>query len=90
MTDDDDDDCNKCDQKTGCCWLMMPPAGHSHSFTRPPATITKPGLRGNYVNDDVVDEEDDAEGEDAGGENTDGGEDADGDGNKEDVKNTLL
>ena len=81
MTDDDDADDNKCDQKTGCCWLMMPPAGHSHSFTRPPATITKPGLRGNYVDDDVVDDED-ADGEDADRENTDAedadGEDADG------------
>ena len=62
---------------------MMPPAGHSHSFTRPLATITKPGLRGNYVDDDVVDDHVDEE-EDADGE------DADGDGNKEDVKNTLL
>ena len=56
---------------------MMRPAGHSHSFTRPPATITKPGLRGDYVDDDVDEEE---EGD---------GEDADGDGNKEDVKNTF-
>ena len=74
MTDNDDDDCNKCDQKTGCCWLMMRPAGHSHSFTRPPATITKPGLRGNYVDDHVIDDDIDEE------------EDADGDGDYEDVK----
>ena len=66
--DDDDDDCNKCDQKTGCCWLMMRPAGHSHSFTRPPATITKPGLRGDYVDDDVDNEEEGDYGED--GEDT--------------------
>ena len=90
MTDNDDDDCNKCDQKTGCCWLMMRPAGHSHSFTRPPATITKPGLRGNYVNDDVVDdlvdEEEDADGKNGDGEDADGDEVAEGDGDNEDVK----
>ena len=67
MTDDDDADDNKCDQKTGCCWLMMRPAGHSHSFTLPPATITKPGLQGNYVDDDVVNEEEDADGENIDG-----------------------